>query len=78
MKIRQILQVRLRTFLWLFQLLCAHVFRYLALSDDSNMFYGAHGSPEVSYSKLETMVGLWDCIGSGECVPTIPTYWGCR
>lgn len=48
----------------------------LAVSDASYALYGAHGYPPVNYSKLETMVGLWDCIAAGDCIPTITTYWG--
>ena len=44
-------------------------------SSDYRLF-GAHGTPEVSYYKLQDLKDLLMCIGSGNCPYTVTTVFG--
>lgn len=45
------------------------------ISDDYRLF-GAHGIPEMSFSRLEKLDSFLDCILDGTCPPATSTVWG--
>ncbi len=45
------------------------------LTPDYKLF-GAHGTPEIVYSKLEKLNNFLICIENDACIPTATTIWG--
>lgn len=45
------------------------------LNDDYKLF-GAHGTPEIEFGKLEKLKTFLDCIESDNCHPTSTNLWG--
>lgn len=48
----------------------------LALLDSSYKLYGAHGTPEIPYSKLEKLSNFLTCIIDNTCQGDPTTLWG--
>lgn len=44
--------------------------------DDDFTLYGAHGTPQVSFSKLQELDDFLDCIMDNTCESTSTTVWG--
>ncbi|MFT4780294.1 MAG: hydroxyacylglutathione hydrolase, partial [Flavobacteriales bacterium] len=44
--------------------------------DDEYRLFGAHGSPAMPFSRLETMTELLACINNNECTGTSTTVFG--
>ena len=48
----------------------------ISILDSNYRLFGAHGTPEISFSKLKELQDFLSCIQSSSCVPQSQTVWG--
>lgn len=48
----------------------------ISIMDSTYKLYGAHGTPEISYGKLQELSDFLDCILQSNCTPSATSLWG--
>jgi len=54
----------------------ASVDHLISILDSSYRLFGAHGTPEISFSKLKELQDFLVCIQTNSCIPKSQSVWG--